>query len=100
MNGAEPRAAERPTLMRAVISSSLKFRYLVVAAAVGLMILGIDPSSPLAKEGVRSGTIVIAVAGKAVNAVTDLQTILNDTPAEQCSLEMAPHASQVVVSGQ
>ena len=29
------------TLMRAVISSSLKFRYLVVAAAVGLMILGI-----------------------------------------------------------
>ena len=27
--------------MRAVISSSLKFRYLVVAAAVGLMILGI-----------------------------------------------------------
>jgi CzcA family heavy metal efflux pump len=41
MNGAEPRAAERPTLMRAVISSSLKFRYLVVAAAVGLMILGI-----------------------------------------------------------
>src|SRR5262249_12040048 len=41
MNGAELRAAERPTLMRAVISSSLKFRYLVVAAAVGLMILGI-----------------------------------------------------------
>jgi Cu/Ag efflux pump CusA len=41
MNGAEPRAAERPTLMRAVISSSLKFRYLVVAVAVGLMILGI-----------------------------------------------------------
>jgi len=41
MNGAEPRAAERPTLMRAVISSSLKFRYLVAAAAVGLMILGI-----------------------------------------------------------
>src|SRR5690242_10109181 len=37
MNGAEPRW----TLMRAVIGSSLKFRYLVVAAAVGLMILGI-----------------------------------------------------------
>src|SRR5215468_4634572 len=37
-----PEPAEpRWTLMRAVISSSLKFRYLVVAAAVGLMILGI-----------------------------------------------------------
>ena len=34
-------AEPRWTLMRAVISSSLKFRYLVVAAAVGLMILGI-----------------------------------------------------------
>src|SRR5689334_15625305 len=37
MNGAEPRW----TLMRAVIGSSLKFRYLIVAAAVGLMILGV-----------------------------------------------------------
>ena len=37
MNGAEPRW----TLMRSIISSSLKFRHLIVAAAVGLMILGI-----------------------------------------------------------
>ncbi len=36
MNG-----AERWTLMRAAISSSLKFRHLIIAAAVGLMILGI-----------------------------------------------------------
>src|SRR5689334_6997169 len=41
MNGAELRAAERPTLMRAVISSSLKFRHLVVAAGVALMVLGV-----------------------------------------------------------
>ena len=52
MNGAEPQGAPggssppepaepRWTLMRAVISSSLKFRHLIVAAAVGLMILGI-----------------------------------------------------------
>src|SRR6516225_3721660 len=36
MSGAEPR-----TLMRWIISSSLRFRHLVVAAAIGLMILGI-----------------------------------------------------------
>src|SRR5258705_19372 len=36
MNSAEPR-----TLMRWIISSSLRFRYLVVAAAVGIMLLGI-----------------------------------------------------------
>jgi len=37
MNTAEPRW----TLMRSIISSSLRFRYLVVAAAIGMMILGI-----------------------------------------------------------
>src|SRR5947208_10850106 len=31
----------RPTLMRSIISSSLRFRYLVVAAAIGMMVLGI-----------------------------------------------------------
>ena len=41
MSGPKSEPAEPRTLMRAVISSSLKFRYLVVAAAVGLMILGI-----------------------------------------------------------
>src|SRR5512142_2708222 len=36
MNPAEPR-----TLMRGIISASLRFRYLVVAAAVAMMVLGI-----------------------------------------------------------
>ena len=44
-SGPPPHAAgpaePRWTLMRAIISSSLKFRHLIVAAAVGLMILGI-----------------------------------------------------------
>src|SRR6266487_2401229 len=31
----------RPTLMRSIISSSLRFRHLVVAAAIGMMVLGI-----------------------------------------------------------
>ena len=39
--GARRRQHDRRTLMRSIISSSLKFRYLVVAAAVGMMILGI-----------------------------------------------------------
>src|SRR6266700_1802014 len=37
MSATEPRR----TLMRSIISSSLRFRYLVVAAAVGIMLLGI-----------------------------------------------------------
>src|SRR5438034_6677453 len=31
----------RPTLMRSIISSSLRFRHLVVAAAIGMMVLGV-----------------------------------------------------------
>src|SRR5437660_12708700 len=37
MSGTEPPR----TLMRSIISSSLRFRHLVVAAAIGMMILGI-----------------------------------------------------------
>src|SRR5690348_16971369 len=33
--------AEPPTLMRAIVGSSLRFRHLVVAAAVGMLVLGI-----------------------------------------------------------
>jgi CzcA family heavy metal efflux pump len=33
-------AAERPTLMRGIVSTSLRFRFLVVAAAVALMVFG------------------------------------------------------------
>ena len=42
-----PAIPARPqrTLMRAIISSSLRFRYLVVAGAVGLMLLGITSLS-------------------------------------------------------
>src|SRR5262250_3130947 len=38
---ARPGRAEPRTLMRAIVGSSLRFRYLVVAAAVGMMVLGI-----------------------------------------------------------
>src|SRR5215472_6967346 len=37
----DPGRAEPRTLMRAIVGSSLRFRYLVVAAAVGMMVLGI-----------------------------------------------------------
>ena len=66
----------------------------------GLMVLGIDPGSPLVKQGIRSGVVIASVAGKAVNAITDLQSILNDTPAEQCKVEIIPQAKEAVVSGQ
>lgn len=55
----------------------------------GLMVLGIEPDSAPYAEGVRSGTVITSVAGKALRSITDLQQILNDTPAEQCRLTLA-----------
>jgi serine protease Do len=54
----------------------------------GLMVLGISDDSPMARK-VATGTIITSVAGKPVRAVEDLQTILNDTPAAQCSIQFS-----------
>jgi serine protease Do len=69
----------------------------------GLMVLGVDPAGPMAKEGIRSGAVITSIAGKAIDAIPDLQSLLAATPAEQCSLEFAPAAPlarEAVVSGQ
>lgn len=58
--------------------------------AGGLMVLAVEKNSPAVKEGITTGTIITAVAGKAVSAIKDLQTIVNDTPAEKCAIEQAP----------
>ena len=59
----------------------------------GLMVFGIDSNSPFAKLGVHEGTIITTVAGKTVSGVIDLQSIINDTPIEQCDLGIAPNAN-------
>jgi serine protease Do len=56
---------------------------------VGVMVLGVDPSSPHAKDGVASGTVITALAGRPVQDLLTLQQIINDTPAEQCKLSIA-----------
>ena len=56
--------------------------------ANGLMVIGIDPDSPHAKEGVVQGSVITAVAGVAVNDVTDLQRVVNDVPPEDWALDI------------
>jgi len=66
----------------------------------GLMVLGIEPGSPMVRQGVRSGTVITSVAGRPVDAVAELQSILDATPAEQCSLEIVPQSRDAAtVSG-
>ncbi|HWP41122.1 MAG TPA: hypothetical protein VNL70_09365, partial [Tepidisphaeraceae bacterium] len=79
----------------------------------GLLVLGIDPASPLIKQGVRAGSVLLSVSGRRISGVAELQSIINEIPAEQCRLEIVPPpdgappakaASQIqrqaVVSGQ
>ena len=54
----------------------------------GLMVIGIDPGSPHAKEGVVQGSVITAVAGLPVRDVTDLQRVINDVPPEEWALDI------------
>ncbi len=66
--------------------------------ARGLMVLGISPDSPLVKFGVREGAIITSVAGRPVSSVVELQQVVNDTPAEQCALEIVNDDEAVVAT--
>jgi serine protease Do len=66
----------------------------------GLMVLGIDPNSPMAREGIHSGSIISSVAGRRISDITDLQEILDQTPVELCKVELSPTAVHEIASGQ
>ena len=53
----------------------------------GMMVLGVSANSPLASR-VTVGSIVTAIAGKPLREIQDLQAILNDTPSENCNIDV------------
>ncbi len=59
------------------------------AVPAGLMVLGMETTSPVAKQGVKVGSVIKSVAKHAVVDVIELQKIISETPAEQCALELA-----------
>jgi S1-C subfamily serine protease len=66
----------------------------------GLLVISVENNSPMCKQGVHAGSVIRSVAGKGVDAVTDLQSILNDTSPELCRIETLPSMEDAVVSGQ
>lgn len=60
----------------------------------GLLVLKVDKSRPDAKA-VAEGSLLTKVAGKPVRTLIELQQIINDTPAEKCSLDFAPGGAVV-----
>jgi serine protease Do len=67
--------------------------------ASGVMVLAVNKDSPMLKEGVTSGSIIISIAGKQVAAITDLQSVINETPAEKCSIQLADGPANAVAAG-
>jgi S1-C subfamily serine protease len=68
------------------------------APAAGVVVLGVGQDSPFAKQGVSQGSVITGVAGKPVAGITDLQSLINDLPGEQCSLQFAEQTDSAVVS--
>jgi S1-C subfamily serine protease len=68
------------------------------APSGGVMVLGIGPDSPFAKDGVAQGAVITAIAGKSVAGITDLQSLINELATEQCSLQLAAQDESTVVS--
>jgi serine protease Do len=66
--------------------------------ASGVMVIGIDAKSPMNGDGIKAGSVITAVAGKLVHSISELQRIINDTPATQCRVEMANPTSAVVAA--
>jgi len=65
--------------------------------ANGLMVYAVSDSSAMTKRGICMGSIITAFAGKPVSAISELQSILNQTPAEQCSIELSTGPVGVMV---
>ena len=67
------------------------------------MVLGVSPKSPLANK-VTVGSIVTSIGGKPLRVFQDLQAVLNDTPAENCNIEVVrgsePQVASMSTSGQ
>jgi serine protease Do len=75
--------AQSPSSSAAATASAAK------KITAGLMVIGIDPASPMLKQqGLKVGSVITSVAKHAIADVTEFQRIINDTPPEQCSLEI------------
>jgi S1-C subfamily serine protease len=64
----------------------------------GVMVLAVNKDSPMLKEGVTSGSIIVSIAGRPVGAISELQAVINETPSEKFSVQLADGPTNVVAS--
>ena len=62
------------------------------------MVLAISADSPMVSQGISAGSIIASVAGKSVGTITELQDVIDKTPMEKCSIELANAGDDDVAS--
>jgi serine protease Do len=68
-------------------------------APKGVMVLGVETNSQMAKEGIQAGAVITSIGGKSVGDLLELQKLINDTPAELCRIEVARPGNVVATTG-
>jgi serine protease Do len=61
----------------------------------GLVVLAVGEKSRFAKQGVREGDVITAIAGRSLADVTDLQQVLNDLPPDKRDIKLVSRKSAV-----
>jgi hypothetical protein len=67
--------------------------------AAGLMVIAVDPRSPLAKS-VTQGTILTSIGGRTVIDIKTLQQVINDLPNEELTLGFDHGPNAIATTGQ
>jgi len=61
--------------------------------SAGILVVAIADDSPLKKQGVTAGAVIKAIGDRPVSSLLELQKILNDVPAEKCTVHLAQPAA-------
>jgi serine protease Do len=62
----------------------------------GLLVIAVNDDSPLKSQGISPGSVITSVGGKPVSSIVEMQNLLNELPPNQCTLQLAPTATQMV----
>jgi S1-C subfamily serine protease len=88
----------RPVELHAVTRQTQRFHWRgvwigPVDTGRGLVVTAMDDNCPLKDMGIHAGSIITTVGGRPVNSLLDLLKVVNEVPANQCSIVTAAAAT-------
>jgi serine protease Do len=77
-NQNKPRTAREPALGMSLAAA----QEISGAGDKGVVVLGVDPASPAAENGIQTGDVILSVSGKRVNRPTEVRDAIDHSRAE------------------